>query len=71
MIDKILVVQGAERNSVQGGLNNQLSIVPQVLALPIGSQCVTRYLYDWQKKTRFLLSAPFKNITNGIMWQSL
>lgn len=66
MIDKILVVQGAELNSVKRGLNSQLSIVPDFLALPIGSKCVTRYLNEWQKKQDFYSRRPSRVLLMGL-----
>ncbi len=66
MIDTILVVKGPELNSVKRGLSNQLSVLPQFLALPIGSKSVTRYLNQWQKKQDFYSQQPSKILLMGL-----
>ncbi|WP_416667481.1 5'-methylthioadenosine/S-adenosylhomocysteine nucleosidase family protein [Egbenema bharatensis] len=49
MIDLILVPQGAEYQSVCKGLTHVVQPIPQVVAIPVGIQPVTRYLQHWQQ----------------------
>jgi len=52
-ISTILVPQGAEYQAVCRGLSQISTPHPQVLAIPIGCEPVTRYLEKWQKSEQF------------------
>ncbi len=66
MIDTILVAQGPELKSVRRGLSPKLSIIPQLLSLPIGQESVTRYLNQWQKKQDFWSHKPSTVLVTGL-----
>jgi len=60
-INTILVPQGAEYQAVCRGLSPINAPQPQVIAIPIGCEPVTRYLAKWQKSEQFL-THPQPNI---------
>ncbi|NET56121.1 MAG: phosphorylase [Symploca sp. SIO2E6] len=53
VINTILVPQGAEYQAVYRGLSQISTPQPQVLAIPIGPEPVTRYLAQWRKSEQF------------------
>ncbi|NEQ67717.1 MAG: phosphorylase [Symploca sp. SIO2D2] len=65
-INTILVPQGAEYQAVCRGLSQINPPQPQVIAIPIGCEPVTRYLAKWQKSEQFLTHPQPKILLMGL-----
>ena len=65
-INTILVPQGAEYQAVCRGLSQINAPQPQVIAIPIGCEPVTRYLAKWQKGEQFLTHPQPKILLMGL-----